>query len=268
MANVEYRKKRILGMAGFKGLTQAQSNAIKQLVEDKLKPAYKVKDKSYTLQSDLMKTVAAETELAVKNKVKVEAEWIIYKLQQIVVETSQKWDVGYDPKSALRALELLGKSIGMFSDRLEVEQKVTVTAINSQIKANLLRASDSAATQVIDAQVLEDDAAAQEEPADEIEEKEWNGETDEKQRYSSMPDSKVTTTAREYEGAYENDDDYKRDKADEGPKTDDETSVSDAHETDESDTPASDTLDSKDVPDGYYAVKPRERERDDKGRYV
>ena len=254
MANVEYRKKRILGMAGFKGLTQAQSNAIKQLVEDKLKPAYKVKDKSYTLQSDLMKTVAAETELAIKNKVKVEAEWIIYKLQQIVMETSQKCDVGYDARTALRALELLGKSIGMFSDRLEVEQKVTVTAINSQIKANLLKASVADRTQTIDAQVLETDAAAQPEDADEVEEKEWRGEGDEKDRYSSMPDPKVTTTAREYEGTYENGDAYKSDKADEELKTDDEAS------------PIDDALDAKDVPDGYYVVKPCER--DDKGRYV
>jgi len=101
--------------------------------------------KGYKLKKDLAAAIAAgEAEQA--QRAKIEADDVLERLQQIVavgmqelpliVNGEQVLTTSGDPvfkladaKSALRALELIGKALGLFRDRLEVTEGPSFEAL-------------------------------------------------------------------------------------------------------------------------------------------
>lgn len=83
-----------------------------------------------------------ERQAELSEKTKLTQEWVLLKLEECVKksmqeEEIQRWDyesksmVGtgeyiYDSKGATKALELIGKHIGMFKDKLELSGEVVV----------------------------------------------------------------------------------------------------------------------------------------------
>lgn len=102
---------------------------------------------SYSIGQRLLKNVEVHTRIDERQKelsakTKLDQEWVMRKLEECVYKSMQaeelkEWDyadkamVGtgefvYDSKGATKALELIGKQIGMFKERLELSGEVVV----------------------------------------------------------------------------------------------------------------------------------------------
>lgn len=87
-----------------------------------------------------------ERQAELSQKTKLTQEWVLQKLEEVVhksmqEEEVQKWDyedkclVGtgeyvYDSKGATKALELIGKHLGMYKDKVELSGETGVRIIN------------------------------------------------------------------------------------------------------------------------------------------
>lgn len=87
-------------------------------------------EQSSRLLSNVMISEAIKAKrLKISEKVELSQEWVLEKLKLIVDRTTK--DDTFDPKGANKALELIGKHIGMFSDKLKItpDERITVQIV-------------------------------------------------------------------------------------------------------------------------------------------
>lgn len=67
-------------------------------------------------------------------KTEVTAEYVIKNLREIVERCMQKQGADdYDPRAAAKALELLGKHLGMFADKLNISGELTIEGVLGEL---------------------------------------------------------------------------------------------------------------------------------------
>lgn len=87
-------------------------------------------EQSSRLLSNVMISEAIKAKrLKISEKVELSQEWVLEKLKLIVDRTTK--DDTFDPKGANKSLELIGKHIGMFSDKLKItpDERITVQIV-------------------------------------------------------------------------------------------------------------------------------------------